>query len=116
MIINPLSEGVTHIVSEFHELEWQGSRFIPAFFISVVLTITLILISLLWPYGLLAVIEDMMRMLMRDTIAKMKGESLAVNMGYTITLGFFFFIWLPFALLCLPVYILGGIGKLFLNS
>jgi len=116
MITNPLSEGIRHVAAQFDELEWGGSRFLPALFVAIVLVVTLLLLVVLWPYGLLAIVEDMLRQLMRETIENIRGESLAVTMGYTIAIGFFFVVWLPFAVLCLPFYALGALGRLLLTG
>ncbi len=111
MIANPLNDGIFHVYSEILNLEWTSYKCIPSFIIAIVLSITLLLLVILWPYGLFAIVEDMLRKMMIDTIDNIKGVQIAVAMGYTISLGFLFIIWLPFFIICLPFYVLGGISK-----
>ena len=46
---------------------------------------------------------------------EIKGKDFSLAMPYTFSIGIYFLIWLPFFIICLPIYLIGLIGKYFSN-
>ena len=113
MIKNPVSAGLAHVSKQFSELEFNPSGFVPSVLTAFVLLIILLLFIVLWPYGIVAIMEDLVRGLMHKARVDMKDIAIVARMPFAVALGVYFLVWLPFAILCLPIVVLGGIGSLF---
>ncbi len=113
MIKNPVNEGLKHVCNQFSELEFSPSGFLPSLLTALVLIILLLILLVLWPYGIVAVMEDLVRGLMCKTREDMKKYTIIAKMPFAVALGVYFVLWLPFAFLCLPIVLLGAIGHLF---
>ena len=117
-IKNPISRGITHAAAQLSMLEFSPLKFLPSALSAAVLLIVIIILVILWPYGLVMIMEDMLRGLMRDAANDMRNiEGLVAVEGlpYVITIGIYLIAWLPFAALCLPAVIIGGIGRVLLS-
>lgn len=113
---NPLSVGLLTIGDHLKKLKFNGSIFLPSFLTGVVLILVGTIFIMLWPYGLVAVMESLIRGLMSDIREEMGGKSLINKMPLVVIIGFYFVVWVPFAILCLPFILLGAIGWLFSKS
>ncbi|MFC2166886.1 hypothetical protein ACFLQZ_02865 [Acidobacteriota bacterium] len=113
MIKNPLNDGISTSLKNLEELDFSFPNMIPSGIILVVLAIVLFILLILWPYGFFVVIEDHVRGFMRQARNDMKGKSLFAKTPFVVTLGVFFIIWIPFAIICLPFALLGAIGSIF---
>jgi len=111
MIKNPISAGVRSIGDQFSLLSWQGANAVPSAITAAVLTLVVALLIAMWPYGLFAVVEDLMRTMMQDTRQSMMKLSLISKMPYAMTLGIYFCFWLPFVTICLPMILIGWLGS-----
>lgn len=112
MIENPMLTGIKQIKKKFSLLEFKLSSFFPSIILAVVFVVIIIVFAILWPYGWLAVLVDTLRDLMSDSIDSIKGTNTVVEaMPSGFTLIIYFIVWIPFALLCLPIAIFGIIGK-----
>ncbi len=108
-----MSVALAHVWAELKALSFRGALFVPSLLTGAVLLIVAALMVVLWPYGLIAVMENLVRSLMADTRRQMSTRSVVGNMPFVITIGLFFIVWLPFAIACLPMVIVGSIGTLF---
>jgi len=113
MIKNPLNDGTSSVIKNLKELDFSFPNIVPSCLILVILTSVLFILIILWPYGLFAVMEDLLRGFMRQARDDMEGKSLIAKTPFVVTLGFFFVIWIPFAIICLPFVLLGAIGSIF---
>ena len=113
MIANPLSEGLGHVKESFSSLQFKGVGCIPSTILALVLVIVGVILLLLWPYGIVAVVEDMIRQFMNRTRYEMGTVSNMARLPYLMALGLYFVVWLPFAILSLPLLVLGWIGSVF---
>jgi hypothetical protein len=110
---NPMSEALSHVWSELRGLTFRGALWIPSTLTAFVLLVVCVLLVVLWPYGLIAMMENLVRGLMADTGKQMASRSMVANMPFVITIGMFFLVWLPFWTACLPMLVVGSIGSLF---
>jgi len=112
MIKNPISEGISSIRNQYSQLNWEGGNAVPSAITCTIITIVLVFLVLLWPYGLFAVMEALLREIMQDTAQKMEHLTLIGKMPYVMALGLYFCFWLPFIIICLPMILIGWIGSL----
>jgi hypothetical protein len=113
MIPNPMTEGLAHVRRQLNGLKFEGALLLPGALTVVVLLIIAALFVVLWPYGLIAVMEDLVRGIMAKTRREMQRLSLVAKTPFVVAIGLYFVVWLPFAILCLPFVIVGAIGELF---
>jgi len=107
---NPLTPALKQISYEIRRLDFHGARAIPSLITFVVLGLVFIIFILLWPYGLVPVVADSIWRLITSTQCEMRDKGLIEMMPYTVAIGVYFVVWVPFAILCLPFAILGLIG------
>jgi hypothetical protein len=112
MIANPLTLGLGHVNRQMRQLEFTGALLLPSALTAVVLLVVGGLFLILWPYGLVAVMEDLVRGIMRTTRVEMSGLSLIAKTPFVVAIGLYFLVWLPFAFLCLPFVLVGAIGEI----
>lgn len=112
MLKNPMSVGISQVAKEFGRLNYRAQNFVPAVITAGTLGVVIFCFGALWPYGLVAVIEDLIRRIMAEARNELKDRSAVDSMPFVVAIGLYFLIWLPFAALCLPFVIIGGIGKL----
>jgi hypothetical protein len=112
MLKNPMSVGVSQVKQEFQRLDFHAQNFIPAVITAATLGLVILCFRILWPYGLVAVIEDLIRGIMAEARDELRDLSAVEAMPFVVAIGLYFVVWLPFAALCLPFVIIGGIGRL----
>jgi len=54
--------------------------------------------------------------LIEDSKAQMEGKTFADAMPYTVAIGIYFLIYLPFFIICAPIYFIGFVGKYFSDT
>ena len=109
---NPISRGLTHIADKLSDLEFEGVNTIPSLITAIVLFVVGGLFLLLWPFGLISVVENMLRDLITDTHTEMEPVPAIEKTSYVIAIGLYVIVWLPFWVLNLPFLLIGGIGVL----
>jgi hypothetical protein len=73
----------------------------------------MVVFIILWPYGMIPIIATFIWRLIEDSSNEIKGKTFANAMPYTVAIGIYFLIYLPFFIVCLPIYAIGFIGKYF---
>lgn len=116
MINNPLSEGISHISSQIKGLNFSSINAIPSFITLLPLCIAVLLMVILWPIGLFVPVEDLIRKIITETINKMEGKTIVQQTPYVISIGLYFLVWLPFAIVCAPFFIIGMLGEIFKHN
>ena len=116
MIKNPVSEGIGHMRKQLEILEWDGSKILPSAIMAVVICLVIALFVIVWLYGLFAVMEALIRELMGSTRSELKDKSFVQKTPYVVAMGIYSIFWAPFALLCLPMVIIGLIGEFFTQA
>ena len=111
LIRNPISVGIKSVWRQFKTLEFSPVKFIPSLIMGTVLGLSIIILVVVWPYGLLAVIEDMLRRFIMTTSDEMVEKSLFEKVPYVITIGLYCLVWLPFIISLLPFLIIGVVGQ-----
>jgi len=114
MMENPLSRGITRVVSQIGQLNCAGWNFIPSLVPLMTLGLVLMIFLLLWPYGFIPVIADSLWRLLKDARDQTRREpGLIERMPGAVAMGVYFLVWLPFAVLSLPFVIIGLVGWFF---
>jgi len=112
MLKNPMSVGISKVRDEFLRLDFHAQNFVPAVITAATLGMVIVCFIVLWPYGLVAVVEDLIRGIMADARDELRDLKAVEAMPFVVAIGLYFVIWLPFAVACLPFVAIGGIGRL----
>jgi hypothetical protein len=115
-IENQFTEPIKQIVSLIKDLDWRPLYLIPSSIVFVALLLVLLTLVVLWPYGVFPIISSFILGLIEDSKAQMKGKTFANAMPYTVAIGIYFLIYFPFFIICLPIYLIGFLGKYFSKS
>lgn len=110
---NQFSEPIHRIFKRIGDLNWKPVYLLPSIIEFLALSIVVIVFIILWPYGLIPIIATFIWRLIEDSVKEIKGKTFADAMPYTVAIGIYFLIYLPFFILCLPIYIIGSVGKYF---
>ncbi|MFA9370119.1 MAG: hypothetical protein ACERIH_00205 [Labilibaculum antarcticum] len=110
---NQFSEPIQRINKRIVNLNWKPVLLIPSTIEFFALTIVWIIFIVLWPYGLIPIIASFIWKLLEDSNNEMRGKIFSDAMPYTVAIGIYFLIYLPFFIACLPIYTIGFIGKYF---
>lgn len=110
---NPFSEPVKKTYQKIRELKFTPVLAIPSLIVFIALSIVLMIFIALWPYGLFPMIAHFIWELVDENAKEMKGKSFIDSMPNTVASGVYFIIWLPFFIVCLPLYTIGFIGLSF---
>ncbi|MCJ7802341.1 MAG: hypothetical protein MUP82_08315 [Candidatus Marinimicrobia bacterium] len=108
---NQFSEPIKRINEKLKGLEWSGIYLFPSLIEGVALAIVMIIFIILWPYGILPIIVSFLWELIEENIREINGKPFSEAMPYTIAIGIYFIVSIPFIIICLPIYIIGFIGK-----
>lgn len=111
---NPLHLGIKYFYQQIRSLNFNKFNLIPSVIQASVQCFILFLFILLWPYGIIPVIAGSLWQLIKLNSLRTRFQtySLIEKMPYTIAIGIFFLIWIPFAILCLPFVVIGWFGGL----
>jgi hypothetical protein len=109
---NPLTPAIGQTWEQLRSLEWHGSGAIAAAISASILSVVLALFVILWPYGVVVVVSSTIWQLVVETRAKITSSGLVGKMPFTVAIGLYFLVWLPFALVCVPFYVIGIVGHL----
>jgi len=110
---NLFSEPIQRIFQKIKSLDWKPVYLIPSAIEFFALIIVLLVFLILWPYGLFPIIATFIWSLIKDCSNEIEGKTFANAMPYTVAVGIYFLIYLPFFLICLPIYAIGFFGKYF---
>ena len=110
---NQFTEPIQRVSKRINNLNWNPVYLIPSLIEFFALLVVLIVFCVLWPYGLCAIIATFIWSLIEDSNNEIKGKTFADAMPYTVAIGIYFLIYLPFFIICLPIYTIGFIGKYF---
>jgi hypothetical protein len=110
---NQFSEPIQRIYIRIGSLNWKPLFLIPSGIEFIALSIVLIVFIILWPYGVFPIISTFIWKLIEDSNSEIKGKTFANAMPYTVAIGIYLLIYLPFFIICLPIYAIGFIGKYF---
>jgi|GEM_PF-4975677 len=110
---NQFSEPIHRIFQRIGNLNWKPVYLLPSAIEFFALSIVMIVFIILWPYGLIPIIATFIWRLIEDSVKEIKGKTFANAMPYTVAIGIYFLIYLPFFIICLPIYAIGFIGKYF---
>jgi hypothetical protein len=110
---NQFSEPIQRIYQKIRSLNWKPVFLIPSGIEFFALSLVMIVFIVLWPYGLIPIIATFIWGLIEDSSNEIRGKSFANAMPYTVAIGIYFIIYLPFFICCLPIYAIGFIGKYF---
>ena len=113
IIENQFSEPINRIFQRIGSLNWKPVYLLPSAIEFFALSIVMIVFLILWPYGLIPIIATFIWRLIEDSVGEIKGKTFAYAMPYTVAIGIYFLIYLPFFILCLPLYTIGFLGKYF---
>jgi hypothetical protein len=108
---NQFSEPLSRIVQKASTLNWKPVYLIPSSIEFFALSVVALVFLLLWPYGVFPIIASFLWKLIEDSFEEIKGKSFSTAMPYTVSIGIYFLIWLPFFIICFPCYLIGFIGK-----
>ena len=106
-----MSPGIRHVTSQITNLEFGIRGILPSGLTGAVLIAVLCVLVALWPYGLVLIVEDLIRSLMQDCRDEMERSNIVESIPYVVTIGIYFLIWFPIFLLCAPGILIGFIGK-----
>lgn len=110
---NQFSEPIQRICKKIENLNWKPVFLIPSAIEFFALIVVIAVFIVLWPYGLVPIIGTFIWKLIEDSNNEIKGKTFANAMPYTVAIGIYFIIYLPFFIICLPIYTIGFIGKYF---
>ena len=113
---NPFTEPVKKTYQKITELKFTPVLAIPSLIVFIALSIVLMIFIALWPYGLFPMIAHFIWELVDENAKEMKGKNFTDSMPNTVAVGVYFIIWLPFFIVCLPLYAIGFIGLSFLRG
>lgn len=112
LIENPMLTGMRYAIREFRSLKFRAIEFIPSSIFALMLFSLFLIFALLFLYGFIPVITDFMQKLIKLTQNEMKDRELVRNIPYTVALGLYSLMWVPFFIICIPFYIIGVIGRI----
>ncbi len=110
---NQFSEPIHRIYQRIGNLNWKPVYLLPSTIEFFALSIVMLVFIILWPYGKIPIIATFIWRLIEDSNKEIKGKTFANAMPYTVAIGIYFLIYLPFFIVCLPIYAIGFIGKYF---
>ena len=113
---NQFSEPITRIYARIGNLNWKPLYLIPTAIEFFALGVVFIIFIILWPYGVFPIISTFIMRLIEDSKAQMEGKTFADAMPYTVAIGIYFLIYLPFFIICSPIYFIGFVGKYFSDT
>lgn len=113
---NQFTEPIKRIINLIKDLDWRPQYLLPSAIVAIALSIVLIVLIVLWPYGVFPIISSFIWGLIEDSKAQMSGKTFANAMPYTVAIGIYFIIYSPFFIICLPIYLIGFLGKYFSKS
>lgn len=117
LISNPISGGIARTWSLLGTLRFTPLYILPSVLTSAVLLLVLTLLVLLWPYGWVAVFAYFLWGLVDTAVEQIRqAQTYAEKVPFTIALGIYFLVWLPFGLICLPLLLVGFVGGFFAGS
>jgi len=108
---NQFSEPIQRIFQRIGNLNWKPVYLLPSAIEFFALSIVMIVFIILWPYGIIPIITTFIWRLIEDSSNEIKGKTFANAMPYTVAIGIYSIIYLPFFIVCLPIYAIGFIGK-----
>ena len=113
---NQFSEPIEKIIEKISDLDWKAVYLLPSLITLLTLSFVLIIFIVLWPYGLFPIIASFLWELIEDSVKEIKDKSFSDAMPYTVAIGIYFLIYLPFFIICLPIFTIGLLGKLLSRS
>jgi hypothetical protein len=117
LIPNPLSDGIAKTWPLLRTLNFSPLYLVPSLLTGTVLLLVLAILVILWPYGWIAVISRFLWGFVSIAVEQIRqAQTYAEKMPFTVALGIYFLIWLPFGTLCLPLLLVGLAGHFFARS
>jgi hypothetical protein len=110
---NQFTEPIQRVYKRIGKLNWKPLFLIPSAIEFFALSIVMIVFIILWPYGIFPIIATLIWNLIEESIIEIKGKTFGNAMPYTVSIGIYFLIYLPFFIICLPIFAIGFIGKYF---
>ncbi len=107
---NQFTEPIIQIIDRIKQLDWRPLYLLPSVIVFLALSIVLVICVILWPYGVFPIISSFIWRLMDASYEEIKGKSFANAMPYTVSIGIYFLIWIPFFFIC-SNYFIGFIGR-----
>lgn len=115
MFKNPINDSIQKIVEQIKRIKLSKfSDLLPAVINYMICIILLVLFSVLWIYGLISVIEQVIKSIIDTNLAEIANEKENGNaaiISYYIAIGLCFIIWFPFFILTIPLLFLGKISE-----
>jgi hypothetical protein len=110
--LNPFTQELHHTLQRLRELRFGPSEIVPSFTQAAAHLVVLIVVCLLWPFGMATVVTASLACLIRSTLSRLQAgdQSLAEKMPQTIALAIYSAIVLPAVLLSLPCIAIGFLG------
>ena len=116
LMANPLVYSIKKTWSLLMNLDYSPKSIVPSIIAFLVICITLLVQMILWFYGWLPVIADFLWGFVEHTVSQLKkAGSFVEKMPFTVACGIYVVMWLPFALACIPFYVIGWIGEKIAN-
>lgn len=113
---NQFSEPIIRIIERLKRLEWTPIYILPSLIEGTALVLVFIIFIILWPYGIIPIIVSFLWELIEENVKEIDGKTFSIAMPYTIAIGIYFVVSVPFIIICLPIYIIGFIGKTIANE
>ena len=116
ILINPMNKAIITICRMIKEAKIKNFMdILPKIFMFLSYIIALAICCVFWLYGWFSVLEQLFRYLISNTVNSIKKSenSNLENVPLYITTGVFFLFWIPFAILILPLYIIGFFSAFF---
>lgn len=109
---NPVTPPLLDFTNQLRHLDFLGFNLFPSSILAFALGFIVLILGILWPYGILVVSSRRLWAYIVSTRDQMKNKRMMEKMPYTVTIGIFFLVWLPFAILCIPFALIGIIGRI----
>ena len=112
---NPMNNAIVTVWNNLTDTSIERAiDILPAIITWTAYSISLIICCALWIYGWVSVLEQLFRHLISDTINSMAaGDTYIEKVPLFISTGLFCLLWLPFAVLTLPLLITGFLAHCF---
>lgn len=104
---NPLTPGIRDVFAQLRSLDFSLVNALPSAITGAVLIFVILFLSLLWPYGLCAIIENMFRGLVFDTRRRMASRNFLEQTPDAVAIGFYSILWIPALVALLPLIVIG---------
>lgn len=112
---NPMSNAIATVWDNLTDASIERAiDILPAIITWTAYSISLIICCALWVYGWVSILEQLFRHLITETIDSMvDGDTYIEKVPLFISTGLFCLLWLPFALLTLPLLVIGFLANCF---